>query len=353
MHLVSIIVPVYNTEEYIDKCISGIICQTYTNWELILINDGSTDNSLALCRAYAEKDNRIIVLDKNNTGVSDSRNVGLDEASGEFIMFVDADDYWLDDNVLYRFVTTAVENNLDIIRGEYTAVDKCGRFMFAKSISKKRRRYSNRIINSHEFLRYAINNEFFLFLSLFRRNIIGNVRFEKGRIFLEDMQFYSKIVLQDLKCMFIPDCRFYAYRKSGSSISYMVNPKKLKDSFLMCYFFHDLSHKVNNDVIKRTYQNYSLTMYYYTLETIAEEVYYHNKNKYIIDFCLYELKNNICNWILEYGIIKLSIIYYVSPGIGVELFRVKRILTKIKSRAYYLKQKIFFIPIIRKKINGK
>lgn len=91
--LISVIVPVYNTEKYLDQCIQSVLAQTYTNWELLLIDDGSTDASGAICDKYAEQDSRIRVFHKSNGGVSSARNLGLDNAKGEWITFVDSDDY--------------------------------------------------------------------------------------------------------------------------------------------------------------------------------------------------------------------------------------------------------------------
>ena len=91
--LISIIVPVYNSERFIDKCVESILAQTYQNWELLLIDDGSKDNSGAICDSYEKTDSRIKTLHKVNGGVSSARNLGLDMAEGEFITFVDSDDY--------------------------------------------------------------------------------------------------------------------------------------------------------------------------------------------------------------------------------------------------------------------
>lgn len=92
--LVSIIIPCYNAEKYIIETIRSLINQTYSNWELIIVNDGSTDNSLAIIKEFAEKDKRISFIDKSNSGVSDSRNKGLEKSKGDFIAFLDADDIW-------------------------------------------------------------------------------------------------------------------------------------------------------------------------------------------------------------------------------------------------------------------
>ena len=97
------------------------------------------------------------------------------------------------------------------------------------------------MLYSGEFLEYGIHDEFFLPLSMFKRSRIGNLRFEKGRVFFEDMLFYSTFLLQDLKCMYLPDIRFYGYRKNENSASNKVSVKQLADSFSMCTRFHELA----------------------------------------------------------------------------------------------------------------
>ena len=89
---ISVIVPVYNVESYLSQCLDSIINQTFTDFELIAVNDGSTDSSLSILHDYSKRDSRIIVIDKPNTGVSDTRNLGLSNAQGEYVCFVDADD---------------------------------------------------------------------------------------------------------------------------------------------------------------------------------------------------------------------------------------------------------------------
>ena len=109
--LISIIVPIYNSSEYIQRCIDSILSQTLTNFELILINDGSTDNSIDVLKEYESKDSRIIVINKKNEGVSIARNTGIEMAKGEYIMFCDSDDYvhpqWCE------LLVDAIEKNID------------------------------------------------------------------------------------------------------------------------------------------------------------------------------------------------------------------------------------------------
>jgi len=116
MATISIIVPVYNAEKYIDRCVVSILAQTFEDWELLLIDDGSTDRSGNLCNGYAQRDNRIRVFHKSNGGVSSARNVGLDEATGKYVVFVDADD-WIDNDLLHALIAN---NHADLTVCDFT-----------------------------------------------------------------------------------------------------------------------------------------------------------------------------------------------------------------------------------------
>ena len=111
--MISVIIPIYNSEKYLSKCISSVLEQTYKDLELILVDDGSTDNSLNICNDFAERDSRIVVVHQKNAGVSAARNNGLKNAKGDFITFVDSDDYvendWLE--LLFKAIT---EKNAEV-----------------------------------------------------------------------------------------------------------------------------------------------------------------------------------------------------------------------------------------------
>ena len=121
MSKVSVIVPVYNTEQYLPRCIDSILAQTFTDFELILVNDGSTDNSGMICNEYAKKDSRIIVIHKENGGVSSARNLGIDNAKGKYITFVDSDDYILS-QYLDNIYTCLIKVKADLIFTSYTDI---------------------------------------------------------------------------------------------------------------------------------------------------------------------------------------------------------------------------------------
>ena len=128
-YLISIIVPVYNVEPFISECINSILIQSYKNFELILVNDGSTDNSPTICEQYASKDKRIKVIHKANGGLSDARNWGLKFSSGDYVVFLDSDDYWNDCDALF---------SLNSLLNKYSEVDVVffRRFTFEENISQ-------------------------------------------------------------------------------------------------------------------------------------------------------------------------------------------------------------------------
>ena len=118
MNKVSIIIPVYNTKKYLEQCVFSIVEQTYQNIEILLVDDGSTDGTSDLCDEIAKKDSRVRVIHKTNGGAATARNLGIDEATGEYVMFVDSDD-WLDTDAVENLVEHADKNNTDVIRFSY------------------------------------------------------------------------------------------------------------------------------------------------------------------------------------------------------------------------------------------
>lgn len=125
MNKISVIIPVYNNEEYIEKCIRSVMNQTYTNLEIIVVNDGSTDKSLEICQLLMEEDNRIKLISQRNQGVATARNQALDIATGEYIGFVDSDD-WIKSEMYEKLVSKAIEDKADIVECGYALVDLDG-----------------------------------------------------------------------------------------------------------------------------------------------------------------------------------------------------------------------------------
>jgi glycosyltransferase involved in cell wall biosynthesis len=316
--MVSIIVPVHNTYKYIKQCIDSVISQTYCDWELLLLNDGSTDGSEKICDDYSLKDNRIRCVHKSNSGVSDTRNHGINLSRGKYIIFLDSDDYWCDSRILEKMLYLAEKYNLDIVRGEYKAVNEDGCDLFS---SKIRDVNYDEIYDSADFIKHIINGEFFLVLSLIKKESIGECRFNQQQIFLEDMRFYSQLMLRKQRCMYIPEI-FYAYRKNTDSVSFRPSIKKLQDSFNMCPFFDELALYTTNTKLESYFRKYSVMMYYWTLDTLSLEPYYSDRKNIIKLLRLTDLWRNILEWCKCYEV-SVPIAAKVSPHIGVILFRYK------------------------------
>lgn len=132
--LISIVVPVYNVEKFLRSCLDSILFQTYTNWEAILVDDGSNDNSGCICDEYAQKDRRIRVIYKKNGGVSSARNVGIENARGDWFLFCDSDDILYEDT-LHTFVSR-INDGIDSVCGGYVEIDELEESVIRMSSSK-------------------------------------------------------------------------------------------------------------------------------------------------------------------------------------------------------------------------
>ena len=189
--MISVIVPVYKAEKYLHRCVDSILAQSYTDFELLLIDDGSPDNSGAICDEYAAKDSRVRVFHKENGGVSSARNLGLNNAKGGYITFCDADDYvneeWL---VAYR---DAIADSVDLAIQGYYIID--GNITKKKELSLCQ---GCTVDDKRELITSLMCQGVYgyLWVKLFRRQIIEDncIRFDTNSTFREDAQFFSKFL---------------------------------------------------------------------------------------------------------------------------------------------------------------
>lgn len=209
--LLSIIVPVYDVERYLPKCIDSILAQTFTDFELILVEDGSPDDCPALCDAAAAKDARVRVLHQKNGGLSAARNAGLDVARGEWIGFVDSDDYIAPEmyEALYKAVQST-EANLALC--DYAEVDETGALCPPMHIS-----LAEQVFTGRELLKNATDTMIQpAWNKLYRRAIFAQLRYPEGKL-NEDLFLIPKICLQIQKAVVVPKALYY-YVQRGSSI---------------------------------------------------------------------------------------------------------------------------------------
>lgn len=322
---ISIIVPVYNVKPYLDRCVSSVLAQTFTDWELMLIDDGSTDGSGEVCDACARRDPRVRVIHQPNSGVSAARNRGLDKARGEYVMFLDADDYYIDGEALEKLYNCAETDRLDWLRGEYVAVDEEGNPLppSLTEVNGLRRKYVGRVLDADDFLSHVIRGEFFSVLMLFRRKCLDGCRFEAGRVFLEDMRFLLNALRQDGRYAYM-DLPFYAYRKWVGSVSGQADVRKLGDSFDMCDWLASWAEGFPPGG-RRTWGRYSSVMIYYrTLQTLAADPFYAEMESIANGLGLASLQRRTLRRLGRYRVFNLYLPFFVLPvGWSCKLMRLK------------------------------
>ena len=215
---ISVIVPIYNQEKYLEECIESIINQTYHNLEIILVNDGSTDNSLEICKKYKKKDKRIIIIDKENKGLSSSRNAGLRKATGDYIMFCDSDDYYLPDTCLLM-EKEITEKDADYVIGNYINCYEDGKFWKKPIFDKKL--YPNFKVEITDYTKSFYIMSSSVCNKIFRKSFLDKNEF----VFVEglpaeDAIFTTACFVKSTKVYYIKDI-IYAYRQrnAGTSIS--------------------------------------------------------------------------------------------------------------------------------------
>lgn len=210
LHKISIIVPVYNVENYVSKCFESIINQTYSNLEIIVINDGSTDNSREICDFYLKKDNRIILINQENQGLSMARNNALDICTGDYIGFVDSDD-WIEFDMFYTLYTNAITYEADISVCNAINVTESGE-IFPYKIDDGNIVVLENFdkIKDHIYGRYNC-----VWNKLYKRYLFNNIRFPKGKLF-EDIFITHQLIDKANKIVKSPEYKYYYLLRNNS-----------------------------------------------------------------------------------------------------------------------------------------
>lgn len=213
--LISIIIPVYNVEKYLDKCLKSVINQVYENVEIILVDDGSTDASGKIADDYRGKDDRIIVFHIRNKGLSAARNMALDLAHGDYIMFVDSDD-WVEPDFCRIALDTAIKQNADIVCFGYQQVNSNGEKLCQKATNNPR------MIKSEEGIReLIIKNDVIYNLAwnkIYDKNVLKSVRFPESQRSYED-QGFTYLAFHNAAKIYVDNHILYDYLQRDDSLS--------------------------------------------------------------------------------------------------------------------------------------
>ena len=236
--LVSIIVPVYKVEQYLKRCMDSILNQTYKNIEVIMVNDGSPDNCPALCDEYEKIDSRVRVIHKENGGLSSARNVALDTLNGDYVFFVDSDD-WLALDTL-EVLNEYLENDYDMISFQRTYLTE------EKVVEKGEKNPKDMDVSQYIDASFLGRYDFFVTTKIFKTEVFNNVRFLEGRNY-EDLEIMHRLFLNMKKVVGLDYFLYYYWKGNEGAITNTITMKNIKDHYLSANEIYRASKKYLED----------------------------------------------------------------------------------------------------------
>lgn len=303
MPKLSVIVPVYNVKKYLIECLNSILSQTFTDFELILVNDGSTDNCGEICDKYASQDSRVVVIHKENGGLSSARNSGLEYASGKYITFIDSDDYYTNEHIYEQCITKLEQNNeIDFIQISHIHVE--------------------RVTNNTEMLLESIEDIYIQWIKnkfitnyawdkIYRKQIFEKLRYPIGQNY-EDRYVFPQIIKLTKKC-YISPWGYYYYRQHTDQIT----RKTISESVIIDQI------KADQNILKNLPKNLNeiyCIVFYRMLSNYMYLLKFENKN---MDIPMFEI--NLLKLIFtpcKYGIkIRLAILKILGLKIYCKIFK--------------------------------
>ena len=236
---ISIIIPVYNLSKYLDKSLDSIIRQTiFKDLEIIIVNDGSTDNSKEICEKYTSRYNNFTLIDKENRGVSSARNIGIDNAHSKYICFFDGDDT-LAENCYERLLNMIEKNNADMAVTDFAVIHNDG------IVIKKRKNFKKIYTDKKEIIKDFLSGKNIginIFDKIYSKSIIDRVKFVEGKAIGEDMYFNYQ-VLRNVNILYVDttEIGYYYYKHQGSAMNSNFSKKYFDTLELSEKIFEDLN----------------------------------------------------------------------------------------------------------------
>lgn len=324
---ISIIVPVYKVEKYIDQCVRSVLEQTYPEWEMILVDDGSPDDCPAICEAWARKENRIRVIHKENGGSSSARNSGIIEVTGDYIMFLDSDDYWDDKNCLNNIVEMLQKDTPDVLTFRYKKyIESSGEYLdvlpscVAENINVlgSKNEILQALLEKGLYLSSACNK---VIKAEFLRN--NSLYFKEG-ITTEDIDWCARCMLYASTIRYL-NMDSYVYRQRDYSVTHSItynSVNDLKNNICECVRLGQQIEK--GDPFEQIY--YTFVAYQYGVFLCTNHMAQDERVKEMVR----EMESY--KWLLRYNSNKkIKMLYYVDKIMGYKnLIRCTKLYTKIR-----------------------
>ena len=265
--MVSIIVPIYNAEQYLRRCVDSILNQEYTDYELLLVNDGSTDASGDICEEYGDQDPRVIVIQKENTGVSDSRNRALDRARGKYLQFLDSDD-WITPDATRLFVRAAEEYGCDMVISDFYRV-------VGERLSPKGDIEEEGVLTREEFAAHMMENpaDYYygvLWNKLYRRYLVNRfgIRMDAEISWCEDFMFNLEYVRYAETFYALRTPVYYYVKTKGSLVNQKISITKTVKMKLMMFEYYNNFYKHVLD--EEDYEKNRLQVYHFLVDAAKD-----------------------------------------------------------------------------------
>ena len=318
---ISVIVPVYNVENYLDRSIKSIVYQTYNNLEIIIIDDGSTDNSGYICDEWKKRDERIVVVHTSNGGVSRARNIALDLAQGEYIAFVDADD-WIAVDMYARMVEAIEKTGADVCAGGHVlAISNKEIMVYENHVSRLLSRNEALVAMYSGKTKKSLGWE--LWDKLFKSFLFSSLRFECSRKLAEDNLLFWQLMKRVNKIYQLPLNKYYYFMREDSAV-HTITIKRIFDSVHVArYIYKDASHEFDT-VIDGVRLRYYITL----ISAVRKLILYFNCTE-AQTRCIRAYSNIIRKNILFILIQKCDCIYKLSAFYAILPFKLKLILKKV------------------------
>ena len=280
MPKLSIIIPVYNVEKYLPKCLGSILEQPFKDLEVICVNDGSTDGSLDVLQKIKKNDDRVVIIDKKNEGSGIARNIGLSTAQGEYVYFIDSDD-WLEDDVLAKIIAKADELQTDILvfggLSYYNGKGQNG----AYSKNKLPKKYFGKVVSAKDIKKDIFKFPSTAWTKLYRRDFLikNNIKFQNIRAGQDQLPFFHSMIMAE-RIAILPE-NIYCYQKNREG---SVTSVKKKKSFSPIYVFYGIEEMLEKTGMMEEYRDIFVNKYFSKATSWLGKFEADQKNEYFNEY---------------------------------------------------------------------